>query len=220
MDATLSILPNDVATLKSVVAQQRLTLAQREALVLEQQQTIGQLQRENQGLSHRLDLALRRIYGRSAEKIDPGQLLLFGQAMEQVALAMEAQADAQDADAADQAQCQSPQRRGHGRRPLPVDLPRHRLEHAVAPHELTCPCCQQPRVRLGEEVSEQLDYVPASLFVIQHVRPKLVCPHCEDGGVVTAQKPANFQGVIDKGLPGPGLVPAPAMRPGRIRPWP
>ncbi len=188
MDATTIELPDDTATLH--------------ALVLEQRQTIQQLQRLSDGLAHRLDLALRRLYGRSSERIDPGQLLLFGQAMRQAAQAMEALANAQDAAASDKT---SSKPRGHGRRPLPPDLPRHRVEHPMAPEELTCPCCDKPRVRIGEEVSEQLDYTPASLFVIQHVRPKFACPRCEDGGVVTADKPDVGQ-VIDKGLPGPGLV--------------
>ena len=185
MDAILDTLPNDVQVLKALLAEQR--------------QTIAQLQRENEGLTHRLDLALRRIYGRSSERIDPAQLLLFGNTMQQAAQAMEAQAEAQEAKSA------SSKRKGHGRRPLSGNLPRHRVEHPIAEHELTCPCCDRPRVRIGEEVSEQLDYTPASLFVIQHVRPKYACKRCEEGGVVTAEKPPENQ-VIDKGLPGPGLV--------------
>jgi len=176
-----------------------------EALSQEQQSTIAQLQREKDGLSHRLDLALRRLYGRSSEKINPQQLLLFGRAMqppEQAAQEIEALAEDQDVAACNQA---SPKRRGHGRRPLPADLPRHRLEHPMAPEELICPSCDKPRVRIGEVVSEQLDYTPASLFVIQHVQPKFACPQCEDGGVATAEKPTEGQ-VIDKGLAGPGLV--------------
>src|SRR5690606_32382298 len=146
--------------------------------------------------------ALRRIYGRSSEKIDPAQLLLFGQTMQRAAQAVEARADKQEPAATS---ATSPRRQGHGRRPLPADLPRHRVEHAMPAEALICPCCDHPRVRIGEEVSEQLDYTPASLFVIQHVRPKYACRKCEEGGVATAEKPPEGQ-VIDKGLPGPGLV--------------
>ncbi len=187
-------LPDDVETLRALVLEQQ-------AQVVEQQKTIQQLYRENEGLSHRLDLALRRIYGRMSEKLDPKQLLLFGESMQQAAQAMEALAARQEADQVPS----KPKRKGHGRRPLPADLPRHRVEHAIDPVELTCPCCDQRRVRIGEQVSEQLDYTPASLFVIQHVRPKLACRRCEDGGVFTAEKAVEGQ-VIDKGLPGPGLV--------------
>lgn len=58
------------------------------------------------------------------------------------------------------------------------------------------------RLQIGAERSEQLDYKPASLFVLEHVRHTYACPHCE-GQVITAGKPA---GVIPKGLPGAGLV--------------
>ncbi len=56
--------------------------------------------------------------------------------------------------------------------------------------------------KISEEVSEQLEYVPASLFVIEHVRPTYVCKNCE-AHLVTADKPLQ---PIDKGLPGPGLL--------------
>jgi transposase len=56
--------------------------------------------------------------------------------------------------------------------------------------------------KFGEEVSEKLDYQPASLFVQQHVRFKYACPKCHDH-VAVAPVPAA---VIDKGLPGPGLL--------------
>jgi transposase len=54
---------------------------------------------------------------------------------------------------------------------------------------------------MGEEVSEQLEYVPASLLVLEHVRAKLVCRACET--IVAADPPAK---PLDKGLPGPGLI--------------
>jgi len=57
-------------------------------------------------------------------------------------------------------------------------------------------------VKIGEETSEQLDYPPASLFVIEHVRVKYACKACESQ-VVTSEMPAQ---PIDKGRPGPGLM--------------
>ena len=203
MDANILELPDDVHSLRAMLLDRESALAQRDAQLTEQQQTIARLQRENQGLTHRLDLALRRIYGRSSERIDPAQLLLFGQTMRRAAQAVESLAQAQQAKTS--GSDSRPKRRGHGRRPLPADLPRHRVEHAIDQTELICPCCDQPRVRIGEEISEQLDYTPASLFVIQHVRPKYACRQCEQGGVVTSEKPIDGQ-VIEKGLPGPGLV--------------
>src|SRR4051794_3309871 len=62
-------------------------------------------------------------------------------------------------------------RRGHGRRPWPGDLPRERVEIDLTDAEKVCPCCRTTRVRIGADVSERLDYRPASLFVRQIVRP-------------------------------------------------
>ena len=58
------------------------------------------------------------------------------------------------------------------------------------------------RVQIGAERSEQLDYEPATLFVVEHRRCTYACPHCQ-GHVITAEKPAQ---PIPKGLPGPGLL--------------
>src|SRR5690606_19644850 len=129
------------------------TLAQHHAMLAEQATTIAELQRDKEGLEHRLSLALRRLYGRTSEKIDAAQLLLFGQSMQEQAQRVEALADAQQQ--ADDGP--SRKRRGHGRKPLPADLPRHRIEHPIDPAELTCPCCRGQRDFIGNDLSEQLD---------------------------------------------------------------
>jgi transposase len=74
--------------------------------------------------------------------------------------------------------------------------------HDLTEAERRCPECGETRVKIHEEHSEQLDYHPASLFIIDHIRCTYACRHCE-GQVVTAGKPAQ---PIDKGLPGPGLL--------------
>jgi len=74
--------------------------------------------------------------------------------------------------------------------------------HDLTDAEKPCPCCQTPRTKIGDDVSEQLEFVPASLFVIEHVTPKYVCPKCRDG-IASAAKPESL---IPKGLPGPGLL--------------
>jgi transposase len=64
-----------------------------------------------------------------------------------------------------------------------------------------CPHCQAPMRRIGEDISERLEFVPASLHVIEEVRPKYACG--KGCGVVAADKPAA---AIEKGRPGPGLL--------------
>ena len=76
-----------------------------------------------------------------------------------------------------------------GRKPLPPELPRRRIEYDVPETEKVCACgCM--RECIGEQTSEQLEIIPATLQVLVHVRKKYACKHCEDG-VVTAPLPAQ-----------------------------
>jgi transposase len=85
------------------------------------------------------------------------------------------------------------------RRPLPDHLPRQTRNHE--PAETACPDCGGKLRKLGEDVSEMLEYWPASFFVIRHVRPKLSCTACER--IVQAAAPSR---PIERGIAGPGLL--------------
>ena len=66
------------------------------------------------------------------------------------------------------------------RRTLPEDLPREVIEHDIPEHDKLCVCgCMKQRI--GEEVTEQLEIIPAVLKVIAHVRPKYACNRCDEG---------------------------------------
>jgi transposase len=69
---------------------------------------------------------------------------------------------------------------GHGRRRLPANLPREKVIHDLPKEQKPCPCCGKMRHVIGQEISEQLDYVPAKVTVIEHVRIKYACPSCEE----------------------------------------
>ncbi len=151
-------------------------------------------------LTHELALFRRYLYGRRSEQLDPTQLMLeFASWLK----AMNDSAPAADPAARPAAPAAAPTRRpGHGRKPLPAFLPRRRVEHPLPEAQCTCPECGARLVRIGEETSEQLDYQPASLFVIEHVRGKYACKACA-GHVGCSAMPAQ---PIDKGRPGPGLL--------------
>jgi transposase len=85
------------------------------------------------------------------------------------------------------------------RRPLPAALPRE--TESIEPPQKACPDCGGTLRRLGEDVSETLEYVPARFKVIRTVRPKLSCAGCSQ--IVQAPAPNR---VIDRGLAGPGLL--------------
>ncbi|SEN76834.1 IS66 family transposase [Nitrosomonas marina] len=86
-----------------------------------------------------------------------------------------------------------------GRQPLPDHLPR--IEHRHEPASCQCGQCGKALVKIGEDVTEQLDVEPARFFVHRHIRPQYACKTCE---TVTAEPvpPA----VIDGGMAAPGLL--------------
>ena len=128
---------------------------------------------ENAGLRHRLEALLRRFFGPRSEKIAPGQLpLAFLDEDLHKELLDKIPPYAGEAPDDEEEPSRRKRKRRNGRVPLPADLPRDRRVHEPEPEELVCPCCGDAKVRIGEEVSEELDYVPSSLKVIEHVRPK------------------------------------------------
>lgn len=178
-------LPSDVPTLQ--------------AMILELLEALKKEQHEREGLQQRLDQLLRRLYGPKAERFDPNQPWLIpdmapGNADETAAASVP-----DDDEAAPPAQRKRP---GHGRKKLPADLPRQRKEYVLSEAQRLCPCCGEVCQKFGEEISEQLDYKPASLFVWQHARFKYACAKCHDHVAVAPAPPQ----VIAKGLPGPGLL--------------
>ena len=72
-------------------------------------------------------------------------------------------------------------KRGH-RKPLPEFLPRRRIEHDLSDNEKICQIHGEALVKIGEDLSEQLEIIPEQIRVIEHVRPKYKCPCC-DGGI-------------------------------------
>jgi transposase len=154
-------LPDDLDTLKRMI---------RELLDL-----LKVEKHRSEGLQHRLDQLLRRLYGPKGEKFRADQPSLF-ELLNEVAAAEPAppQSTAPPTEPA----AARPKKKGHGRRSLPKDLRRERIEYDVPEAEKVCPCCQTPRIKIGEETSEQLDYLPAKLFVWEHVRLKYACPNC------------------------------------------
>jgi transposase len=171
-------------------------------LIRELLATLRQQTHLNANLQHQLEQLLRRIYGKKSEKLDPNQLLLFAREILEAGgpdLTPEPEATPTPAPAPAPAASRPP---GHGRKPLPASLPRRRVVHDVPVERRPCPDCGGERAKIGEEVREQLEYVPASLVVIEHVRPKYACPDCQAHVVIAERLPEP----IEKGLPGPGLI--------------
>ena len=165
------------------------------ALIAELAEELDVRERRMRQLQHQLEQLLRWRYGSKRERVDENQLFLF--AAEVVA----GEKDEQGEQPEQPASKPKSKPKGHGRQRLPEHLQRRRREYDLSEEQKRCPDCQGQLQPFGEEVSERLEYVPASVHVIEEVCKKYAC---ENGcTVVTAQKPMQ---PIEKGLPGPGLL--------------
>lgn len=139
---------------------------------------------------------LRRMqFGRSSEKLDSQ--------IRQLELMLEDLEEGEAARAAPAAQREPDHQRRERRQPVRRPLPDHLAREEIVHHPgSVCPGCGGTHFsKLGEEVTEVLEKIPARLKVIRHIRPKLSCRSCER----ILQAPAPDL-PIEKGRPGPGLV--------------
>jgi len=141
-----------------------------------------------------------KLFGRKTEKyVEAGQdqLRLFDEIEETAS----SQVNEQEVPVA------AHKRKKRGRKPLPKDLPRIDVVHDLPEEQKLCACgCRLTKI--GEEVSEKLDYIPAKLQVVRHIRYKYACKGCEgvdsDGGAVKIAPPPVQ--IIPKGIATPGLL--------------
>ena len=168
---------------------------------LEQHKELTSSTHEIEHLKLVIEKYRRMIFGRKSEKLS-GELEQLEFRLEELETAQGAEEAAQAATEATQpssTRTDSKRRSRPARKPIPEDLPREVVTHL--PAHSHCPDCGGALRQFGEDVSEQLERVPASFKVIRHVRPKFACAGCES--VVEAPAPAR---PIDRGLPGPGLL--------------
>jgi transposase len=214
MTLAINELPNDVALLKQLIVERESFIdrireeaaAQLEAERAERQAAIDEAVKAAVDAAVQAAVAaiLRRYYGPRSEKFDPRQLLLFGRQIDALPL--------DEASIAEEAGEPLITRRvkhrdEHGRQQLPNELERIVIEHDLPAGQKACPACGSERCRIGAEVSEQLEYFPASFKVLKHIRHKYACTKCEQDGYdpnfATAIKPPQ---PIERGLPGPSLL--------------
>jgi transposase len=182
-------LPSDIEALHVLLAAAR---AERDAAIAERDQALSQIDR----LRHLLRQLQRAQFGRRSEKLDPEQLLLALEDIEQAIAANEAAEDKKDPGAAKT----RAEKRRVNRGALPSHLPR--VDMTIEPEDTNCPCCRSPMHVIGEETSERLDVIPAQFRVIVTHRPKYACRACEEA-VVQAPAPERL---IKGGLPTEAMV--------------
>ena len=132
----------------------------------------------------------RQQFGRRAESLD---------GLTQFELGLDKTAHVLDAEKLPALNASSVERVRPIRKPLPAHLPREEKIHQ--PQSCQCPDCGNALRRIGEDISEQLEYIPARFKVIRHVRPKFACARCD----VIVQVDAASR-PIARGLAGAGLL--------------
>jgi len=183
-ETPLAKLPSDVAVLKQMVQQ-----------LLEQ---MNDKTREVYDLKCQVDWLKRQMFGRKSEKMDPNQRLLFEDAFTVLAQELDQQQTPSTEEPSDKKRKTTNTNANsnrNGRAPLPADLPRVKeyIDPVTLPNNTRC---------IGEDITEILEYIPASFYVHQFIRRKYV--QTDGFGPV-------FMGPlpplpIEKGRPGVGLI--------------
>jgi transposase len=192
----LENLPTDPEVLRALLAQAAIEIAEvqreRDAVLAERDRALEQ----NERWRRLLRQLQRAQFGRRSERLDPDQLQLALEDIEQAVARGEAEASSRDAALT----AVRTRTRSETRKSLPAHLPR--IETVVAPESLACPCCGGALHVIGEERSERLDVIPAQYRVIVTRRPKYACRRCE-GALVQAPAPERL---IKGGLPTEAMV--------------
>ncbi|MEQ9587964.1 MAG: IS66 family transposase [Parvibaculaceae bacterium] len=179
-------LPDDIEALKDLVIEQQAVYL---AALKEAELQLAKYEEER-----RVDRARR--FGASTEAGDL-QANLFDEA-EAFKEAVDDTADETDADVVEVA---AHSKRRPKRKPLPKDLPRVVVTHKLDESDKCCPCGCEMRI-IGEKVSEQIDVIPAQVYILEHHRPTYSCPKCDES-IKTVPMPVQ---PIPKSVASPGLL--------------
>jgi transposase len=137
---------------------------------------------------------VQQHFGSSSEKLSADQINLFDEA--------ELLSDDDASDEEEECTNVPAHKRKKKRASIPKELPRTEVIHDLTDEEKVCPHDGIALRHFGNETSEQLDYIPAQMSVLQHVRQKYTCPCCNNY-MVTASKPVQS---IEKPIASPGLL--------------
>ncbi len=164
-------LSNDPKALQQLVVSLQNALNNTQEKLGRTEAALVQSELERQSLLEQFRLAQHKRFGKSAEG-HSGQGELFN----------EAEAEVDKVTDEPQTEQISYTRNKPKRKPLPKDLPREVIVHDLPEADKICDCCGGELHKMGEACSERLEFIPAQIKVIEHVRPKYSCRHCEKTG--------------------------------------
>jgi transposase len=175
-------LPDDIEELRILVTNQQGLLIAKNAELDEYHQKYEQLEQKYKYLQ-------KLFFGKKSEKLTPfeeEQGRLFNEA-ESPGKAPDDIGESGDAETAEESGrdndvtvVKQHTRRKAGRKPIPADIPRKEILHDLSDEEKKCSCCGKTRPQIGMEETEELEYVPAKIFALKHIRPKYGPCDCDD----------------------------------------
>jgi transposase len=177
--------------MQSELSVERAARQHEQAVVAEKEAFITDLKALIEKLEGQVRDYRRTKFGPKSEKLDPAQLELALEDLETAIAETQAQIAAVEekiATSATDSEQKAP-RKPRKARALPKSLPR--VERVVEPDSIACPCGCGDMVRIGEDRTERLDYIPARYQVIVTIRPRYACPKGRTG-VVQAKAPAHL----------------------------
>ena len=178
---------------EAVINEQQHQLTERQQQLDRRDETIQRYRIREEKMTHELALLRRHRFGKRSEVLNTQQLSMLDDLVEEDTAALETELDKLASEERPRPKKQQPARQA-----LPPQLPRTEIRHD--PASTTCSCgCQLKRV--GEDVSEKLDYEPGTFRVERHIRGKWVCDTCE----TLVQEPVAPH-IIDKGIPTTNLL--------------
>ena len=186
-----------VMGLRAKVAEHGQQISQRDETIARKDREILYRQAKIDQLTHEMAVLKRWKFGRSREQLDSAQASLLDDAIDADIAAIEQ--ELQSLTPAPRANVDT--RQQPKRAALPPELPRADKHHEPDSTLCTTAGCGCTLKRIGEDVSEKLDYVPGVFTVERHIRGKWTCVQCQS--LIQAPVPAQ---IIDKGIPTAGLL--------------
>ena len=186
-----------VSGLMAKIAENSQQITQHEQAIASKDREILYRQTKIDQLTHEMAVLKRWKFGRSREQLDSGQVSLLDETIDADIAAIEEELE----QLAPNTKTNIDAPKKPKRAPLPSELPR--VDHHHEPDTTTCttPGCGCSLKRIGEDVSEKLDYTPGLFTVERHIRGKWACAKCQ----TLRQAPVPAQ-IIDKGIPTAGLL--------------
>lgn len=201
MTKSIQTLLDDNALLQQLLLEQQALLERKDDELDAKESKIFELNQSYQTLLEQFRLAQHHRFGRSSEVCEvQGELFNEAETL--------AEDDTLAVDTTAESETTPPKTKEKPKRkPLPKHLPRVQVFHDIDEADKECDGCGHQLQKMGEDISEKLEFIPAKIRVIENIRLKYSCQHCEKHGTQSYIKQAPVpSSPIPKGYATPSLL--------------